>query len=295
MKYKDYYQTLGVERSASDEDIKKAYRRLARKFHPDVSEEKDAEERFKEVSEAYETLSDPQKRHAYDHLGRHRSGQEFRPPPDWEKQFGGIFGGAGGIDLEGLFGGLSGRRAARPGPRRGRDVEAVVELPLEEVARGTEVQIRIGEGAAARTITARIPKGALDGQRMKVSGKGLPGSHGHAGDLYLTIRFRSHPHLRASGHDLLIDLPVTPAEAVLGTSAELPTLDGQVKLRIPPGSQSGQKLRLAGRGLPRPDGGRGDLYAAVRIVLPPALTDRERELYEQLAAASTFDPRSGFN
>lgn len=294
MKYKDYYRTLGVERNASDDDIKKAYRRLARKYHPDVSTEKDAEDRFKEVAAAYETLSNPDKRRAYDHLGHHRSGQEFRPPPDWEKQFGGMFGGPGGIDLEGLFGGLTGRRGARPAPRRGRDVEAAVDLPIEDAARGTEVQIGIGDGAAARTVTVRIPRGAVDGQRMKVGGKGLPGPHGQAGDLYLTIRFRPHPHWGTNGHDLLIDLPVTPAEAALGASAELPTLEGKVKLRVPPGSQTGQKLRLAGRGLPRPDGSHGDLYATLRIVLPPTLSSRERELYEQLAAASTFDPRTGF-
>lgn len=294
MKYRDYYKTLGLERGASDDDIKKAYRRLARKYHPDVSTEKDAEERFKEVSAAYETLSNPEKRRAYDHLGHHRSGQDFRPPPDWEKQFGGIFGGAGGIDLESLFGGLTGRRGARPGMRRGGDIEATAELPLEDVARGTEVTVRIGDGAAARTVTARIPRGAVDGQRLKVAGKGMPGSPGPAGDLYITLRFRPHPHLRTNGHDLLIDLPVTPAEAALGTSAELPTLDGKVKLRVPPGSQSGQKLRLGGRGLPRPEGGQGDLYATLRIVLPPTLSPRERELYEQLASASAFDPRAGF-
>lgn len=163
MKYKDYYQILGIERGASEDEIKKAYRRLARKYHPDVSKEKNAEERFKEVAEAYETLKDADKRRAYDQLGRHRSGQEFRPPPDWERQFGDFFGGAGaggGIDLGDLFAGLTGRRGgARSGSRRGRDLEATVQLGIEEAARGTEVRLEIGH----RTVTARIPKGATDG------------------------------------------------------------------------------------------------------------------------------------
>lgn len=299
MKYKDYYQILGVERGASEDDIKKAYRRLARKYHPDVSEEKNAEERFKEVAEAYETLRDPQKRTAYDHLGSHRAGQEFRPPPDWERQFGAFFGQGGSagsaFDLSGLFGGLGGlggRRGQPRGPARGRDMEATVELSIEEAARGTEVRVEIGSGATARTVTARIPRGAADGQKLKVPGKGAAGPHGSIGDLYLSIRLRPHPIFRPEGHDLTIDLPVTPAEAALGASVEIPTLDGKVKLRIPPHSQSGQKLRLAGRGLPTAGKSAGDLYARIQIVLPPSLSERERELYEALAACSSFDPRA---
>lgn len=295
MKYKDYYQILGVERGASEDEIKKAYRRLARKYHPDVSREKNAEERFKEVAEAYETLKDAEKRQAYDQLGRHRSGQEFRPPPDWERQFGDFFGGAGAsgsFDLGDLFAGVTGRRSgARPGPQRGRDIEATVQLGIEEAARGTEVRLDMGH----RTITTRIPKGAADGQKLKVPGKGEPGGRGGAGDLYITVRLRPHPIFRVDGHDLTLDLPVTPAEAALGSTVEIPTLDGKVKLRIPPNSQSGQKLRLTGRGLPTPGSGNGDLYAQIQIVLPAALSEKERALYEQLAACSTFDPRASLN
>lgn len=295
MKYKDYYQILGVERGASEDEIKKAYRKLARKFHPDVSQERNAEERFKEVAEAYETLRDGDKRRAYDQLGRHRSGQEFRPPPGWERQFGDLFGGAGAggsFDLGDLFAGLTGRRGgARSGPQRGRDLEATVELGIEDAARGTEVRLEIGH----RTVTARIPKGATDGQKLKVSGKGEPGVHGAAGDLYLTIRLRPHPVFRTDGHDLTLELPLTPAEAALGAAVEIPTLEGKVKLRIPPNSQSGQKLRLTGRGLPKPGSGNGDLYAQIQIVLPPTLSAQEKALYEQLAACSTHDPRSRMN
>lgn len=298
MKYKDYYQTLGVDRSASEDDIKKAYRRLARKYHPDVSQEKHAEERFKEVAEAYETLKDADKRRAYDQLGRYRSGQEFRPPPDWERQFGTIFGsagaGGGGIDLGELFAGLTGRRGgARTPSRRGRDLEATVQLGIDEVAAGTEVRLEVG----SRTITARIPKGATDGQKLKLPGKGEPGTHGEAGDIYLTIRLRPHPLFRPDGHDLVLELPVTPAEAALGATVEIPTLEGKVKLRVPPHSQSGHKLRLTGRGLPKPgaDAGRGDLYARIQIVLPPTLSAQEKSLYEQLAACTTFDPRARLN
>lgn len=291
MKYKDYYQILGVERGASTEEIKQAYRRLARKYHPDVSEEKNAEEQFKEVAEAHETLKDPDKRRAYDQLGRYRSGQEFRPPPDWERQFGSIFGGegaGGSFDLGALFAGLTGRRGGARAPQRGRDLEGTVQLGLEEAATGKEVQLQIGQ----RTITARIPKGATDGQKLKVAGKGEIGFNGTAGDLYLTIRLRPHPVFRPEGHDLRLDLPITPAEAALGAAVEIPTLDGKVKLRIPPNAQPGQKLRLAGRGLPRPGTGSGDLYAQIQIVLPPVLSAQEKSLYEQLAACSTFDPRS---
>jgi len=296
MKYKDYYQALGLDRSASDDEIKKAYRILARKYHPDVSKEKNAEERFKEVAEAYETLKDPEKRRAYDQLGRFRGGQEFRPPPDWERQFGGSFGtGAAhaGFDFGDLFAGLGGRRAGhRSAPRRGRDIEATARLTLEEVAQGTEVRLQVGTGPSARMVTARIPKGATHGQKLKVPGKGEPGVNAASGDLYITIALQPHPRFRVDGHDLLLDLPVTPAEAALGTVAEIPTLDGHVKLRVPANSQSGQKLRLAGRGLPKPHSGHGDLYAQLQVVMPPSLSAREKELYQQLANCSSFDPRA---
>ena len=191
MRYKDYYRTLGVDRDASEEQIKKAYRKLARKYHPDVSKERDAEDRFKEVSEAYETLRDPEKRRAYDQLGRFRSGQEFRPPPDWERQFGDIFGrrdDRGGLDLGDLFAGfgIGGNRRSRSGARRGRDIEATAHLTLEDVARGTEVRLEIGTGGSTRIVQARVPKGATAGQKLRVPGKGEPGLQGAAaGDLYI--------------------------------------------------------------------------------------------------------------
>ncbi|MCC7080340.1 MAG: DnaJ domain-containing protein [Burkholderiales bacterium] len=299
MKYKDYYQTLGVARDASDEGIKKAYRKLARKFHPDVSKEKDAEERFKLVAEAYETLRDKDKRRAYDRLGRHRSGQDFRPPPDWERQFGDIFGrneGVAGFDLGDLFAGFAGgRRGASPQARRGRDVEVIARLSLEDAAKGTEVTLTV-PGGTSHTVHARIPKGATEGQKLRVAGKGLasPGPTGTAGDLYITVALKPHALFRAERHDLLLELPITPPEAALGAAVEIPTLDAKVKVRIPPGSQSGQRLRLAGRGLPKPGGGCGDLLAQLKIVTPAALTEREKTLYEQLAAASEFNPRAHF-
>ncbi|HEX7043798.1 MAG TPA: DnaJ C-terminal domain-containing protein [Burkholderiales bacterium] len=309
MKYKDYYQILGVPRGASEEDIKKAYRRLARKYHPDVSKERDAEERFKEISEAYEVLKDKEKRAAYDRLGQYRPGEEFRPPPDWAEQFVRGFGGgfAEGIDLSDLFGDLFGgaRRARTRGfAMPGEDYEAVVHLTLEEAARGTEVALDLNvpeydaEGMprrAPRQIKVRIPKGVSHGQKLRVPGKGGPGVNGGPpGALYLDIRLRPHPLFRPSGHDLYLEVPVAPWEAVLGATLEVPTLEGKVRLKIPAGARAGQKLRLAGKGLPKPRGGHGDLYAVLQIVTPPTPTPRERELYEELARISSFDPRGRF-
>jgi len=302
MKYKDYYQTLGVDRDASDDAIKKAYRKLARKYHPDVSKEKDAEDRFKQVAEAYETLRDKDKRRAYDQLGRYRSGQDFRPPPDWERQFGDIFGrdeATGGFDLGDLFASLGGRRTAGRSARRGRDIDVTARLCLDDVARGTEVKIDIPgavPGGASRVVNARIPKGATDGRKVRVAGKGMPGLNGApAGDLYITVALLPHPLFRVDGHDLLLELPITPPEAALGAAVEIPTLEGKVKLRVPPSSHSGQRLRLAGRGLPKPGTGNGDLLAILKIVTPAHLSERERSLYEQLAAASDFNPRMHLN
>ena len=254
MKYKDYYKILGVARGAGEDEIKKAYRKLARKYHPDVSKEANAKEKFQEVSEAYETLRDKEKRAAYDSLGSgYRQGQDFRPPPDWFDRFGG--GGKAedlhGVDLGelfesmGLFGraqrrsGGFGRRSAFPGV-----VYVVpVRLTLEEAYRGTERTVQLD----GRGFTARIPRGATDGQRLRLRGKGGQGMNGGpAGDLYLQIALEPHPLFRASGHDLDIDVPLAPWEAALGAEVEVPTLEGRVTMKVPPGSRAGQNLRLGG-------------------------------------------------
>jgi curved DNA-binding protein len=297
MKYKDYYKILGVERGASDEDVKKAYRRLARKYHPDVSKEPNAKEKFQEVSEAYETLKDKEKRAGYDSLGSHRPGQDFRTPLDWFSRFGGGGdGGAddlGGIDLSDLFesfgrgGGFRRRNFKIPG----EDYDVTVPLTLEELARGVEREFRIG----SHTVRARIPRGATDGERLRLRGKGGPGANGGpSGDLYLNVSLVPHPLFRANGHDLDLEVPVAPWEAALGAQIEVPTLDGEVTMKLPAGSKSGQKLRLAGKGLPKPGGGSGDLYAAVSVVVPPSLSEKERQTYEALRDVSRFDPRRHF-
>jgi curved DNA-binding protein len=302
VKYKDYYKILEVPRDASDEVIKKAYRKLARKYHPDVSKEANAKERFQDVSEAYETLKDKEKRAAYDSLGSYRPGQEFRPPPDWSERFGQQkfsedFGDIDLSDLFAAFGGGFGRSAgARRGFRRGgavpipgEDYEVTVRITLEEAFAGTEREFRIGN----QSVRARIPRGASDGERLRLRGKGGPGMNGGpSGDLYLVISLVLHPLYKANGRDLDLEVPVAPWEAALGAQIEVPTLEGMVKMKLPPGSKSGQKLRLAGKGLPKPGGGAGDLYAVIMIVVPGSLTERERQLYEQLRDASRFDPRS---
>jgi curved DNA-binding protein len=311
MKYKDYYAILGVGRDAGEDEIKKAYRRLARKYHPDVSKEKDAEERFKEVSEAYETLKDKEKRAAYDSLGRHYAGQDFQPPPDWFSRYGPETGAEdlGGIDLSDLFASLGGgfghaRGFRRAGPMPGEDYEVTVHLGLEEAARGTEVELQLAmrelgpDGRlvrAPKTVRARIPRGATDGQKLRLRGKGGSGANGGpAGDLYLTIALHPHPLFKVSGHDLYLDVPVTPWEAALGASIEIPTLEGRVTMKVPAGSNAGQRLRLSGKGLPKPHGGAGDLYAVLNISVPSVLNERERHLFEELRAASSFDPRGHF-
>jgi len=311
MKYKDYYATLGVARDADEAAIKSAYRKLARKYHPDVSTEKNAEERFKEVSEAYETLRDAEKRAAYDELGTHAQGQDFRPPPDWGSAFGaGAPGGAGGegfddIDLADLFAGFGRARGARAAnaPIPGRDYEAAVRIPFEAAYHGTELELDLGgasiddEGRVrrvSRPVKLRIPRGVVDGQRLRVPGKGGEGLRGGpAGDLYLDIRVDDHPLYRVDGTDIHVDLPLAPWEAALGATVKLPTPAGSVDLKVPAGAHAGQKLRLKGRGIARASGN-GDLYAVVTIVMPTVIDERARELYAELAKASTFDPRPQF-
>jgi curved DNA-binding protein len=323
MKYADYYAALGVERDASPEAIKKAYRRLAQKHHPDVSKEPGAEARFKEIAEAYQTLKDPEKRAAYDALGSRPQGEEFRPPPDWARQH----GGGGGeqfsfddVDFSDLFSRFGSRGAAgggsfagRDGALPGQDFEVPVEISIEDAFRGTTLSLSLsmpeydGTGRLRRvphTVNARVAPGAVDGQRLRLPRKGGKGFNGgRDGDLYLDITLKPHPLYRATGHDLYLDLPLAPWEAALGASVEVPTLAGAVSLKVPAGTSSGRKLRLAGRGLPKARGGAGDLFAVAQIVVPAELSERERDLYGQLGEAaassardaSAFDPRRHFD
>jgi curved DNA-binding protein len=314
MQYKDYYKILGVERTASEDEIKKAYRKLARKYHPDVSKEKDAEEKFKEVNEANDVLSDPEKRKAYDQLGSYQPGQDFRPPPDWEQQFGaGTHFDFSGMDFGDLFAQMfGGGMGAGAGRRRahgfgggfaqpGQDFEVGLEISLEEAFHGAEktLQLEVPEPSpqgfmvrVPKTVKVRVPKGATEGLRLRVAGKGGSGMHGgHAGDLYLNIKIAPHPWFKVVEHDLYLDVPLTPWEAALGATVEIPTIDGSVRLKVRPGSRSGQKMRLAGKGLPRPKHGHGDLYAVFQIATPTELTSREHELFEALAKESEFKPR----
>ncbi|MGE5170125.1 MAG: DnaJ C-terminal domain-containing protein [Rudaea sp.] len=306
MKYKDYYATLGVERTATSDQIKAAYRKLARKYHPDVSKETGAEEKFKEVAEAYETLKDPEKRAAYDQLGRHPEGEQFRPPPGWEQSFGETTFSFDDLDLGDLFAGMSGRgrrgRRAPNAPIPGQDFEAAVRVSFDQAYKGTEIELELAMPEpdergmlrrVPRKIRVRIPKGVTDGQKLRVPGKGGKGINGgRDGDLYLDIEVQSHPLYRSEGLDLYLDLPLAPWEAVLGASVEVPTPAGRVTLRIPAGTRAGQKLRLAGRGLSRPDGTAGHLYAVAQIAVPTVVDDKQRALFEQLRDASTFNPRA---
>jgi curved DNA-binding protein len=305
MKYKDYYAALGVPRTATEAEIKRAYRRLAQKYHPDVSKEAGAEEKFKEVAEAYQTLKDKDKRAAYDQLGSRPEGQEFRPPPDWQQQFGdkGAEFSFEDIDLGDLFAHLRGAQAQRSAA--GEDFEIAVPITLEQAYGGTEIDLdlsmpeRDAEGRlrrVPRSFKARIPKGATYGQRLRIPGKGGKGRNGgRDGDLYLNITLKPHPLYRVDGHDLYLDLPLAPWEAVLGAAVEVPTLAGTVRLKVPAGTYAGQRFRLPHRGLPKPHAGQGDLYALAQIAVPRTPTATEKSAYEALAQASTFDPRTQFS
>jgi curved DNA-binding protein len=307
MKYTDYYAALGVERGASAAEIKKAYRRLAQKYHPDVSQEPGAEARFKEIGEAWQTLKDPEKRAAYDALGSRPQGEEFRPPPDWARQHAAGQTSFDDLDLSDLFARFGARGAHGNGFRRsgvpGQDFEVPVEISIEDAFAGTTLSLNLSlpeydaQGnlsRVAQTVKARIAPGAVDGQRLRLPGKGGKGfGGGRDGDLYLDIKLKPHRLYRADGHDLYLDLPLAPWEAALGATIEVPTLAGAVNLRVPPGTSAGQKLRLTGRGLPIPRGGAGDLFAVTQIVMPVP-DERERALYQQLAKGSDFNPRRHF-
>lgn len=309
MKYKDYYNILGVERTADDADIKKAYRKLARRYHPDVSKEPGAEAKFKEISEAYQALKDAEKRAAYDQLGKHSPGQDFRPPPGWQQEFGGTSFAADDIDLADLFASLRGSRhrgdhGGRTISMPGQDYEVTVHITLEQAVQGTKVDLDLtmpeydSNGIlyrAPHSFKVHIPKGATDGQRLRLPGKGGKGFNGgRDGDLYINVVLHPHTLYRVSGHDLYLDLPLAPWEAVLGTTVQVPTPNGPVRLKVPPGTQAGQQLRLRNRGLPKSTNGEGDLFALVQIVLPTVTNEHERMLFKQLASKSTFNPRGHF-
>lgn len=300
MQYKDYYAIIGLERSAGADDIKRAYRKLARKYHPDVSKEAKAEDRFKEIGEAYEVLRDPEKRAAYDQLGSSwQSEQDFTPPPGWHASGNAQTHGFDGAQFSDFFESLFGGGATRRG-MRGEDEYAHLAVTLEEAFNGATRAVRLtvphrdqrGQiTREARTLNVRIPKGIQQGQQIRLTGQGNPGMGGAgAGDLYLEITIAPHALYRLDGRDLYLTLPVTPWEAALGAKLKVPTLGGAVEVRLPPGSQTGQKLRLKGRGM----GGAtpGDQYVLIEIINPRADSDRAQELYRQMAQELPFDPRA---
>jgi curved DNA-binding protein len=308
---RDFYEILGVAPNASQDEIQRAYRKLARTYHPDVNSDPVAEERFKEAAEAYNVLSDPAMRRRYDAFGPDfRQVPEDVDPDTWRRSRAGAragraragagagpasagFGhGPEGIDIEDLFGGLFGGRAGRGwGPIPGADQEAELPLTVEEAYRGSRRSITLG-GAQQRTIEVTVPPGVTDGQRIRLAGQGGRGSDGAKnGDLYLIVRMLPHPVYRAEGRDLYVELRLAPWEAALGTSVAVDTPGGEAKVRVPPGTSCGRRLRLGGRGLPNPRGKPGDLYAEAKIIVPARPSETERQLFEQLAAASDFDPR----
>ena len=310
MEFKDYYQIMGVKRDATQDEIKRAYRKLARKYHPDVSKEPDAERRFKEVGEAYEVLKDPEKRAAYDQLGANwKAGQEFRPPPEWNQGFefhGGGFTGADAAQFSDFFESLFGRGFA-PGSRgreafhaRGEDAYAKVLIDLDDAYHGatrtltlksTELGPDGRPRVKARTLNVRIPKGVHQGQHIRLVGQGDPGiGQGKPGDLYLEIEFRPHPLYHAEGRDVFVDLPVAPWELALGATVKAPTPNGAVDLKVPSGSAAGRKLRLKGRGIPGNPA--GDLYVVLRVVLPPADSEAAKQAYQEMKRTLNFNPRA---
>ncbi len=316
MEFKDYYQVLGVDKSATQDEIKRAYRKLARKYHPDVSDEADAEEKFKQLGEAYEVLKDPEKRAAYDQLGANwKAGQDFNPPPGWDAGF--EFSGGGFTDadstaysdfFEALFGRQGFRRGRSSGAEgdfhgyamRGEDHHAKVLIDLEDAYQGATRTISLQNPmldhsghviTKTRTLNVKIPKGVKQGQQIRLAGQGAPGAGGgQAGDLYLQIEFKPHPIYRIDGRDLSFDLPVMPWEAALGAKVKAPTPAGTVDLRIPAGAKSGSKLRLKGRGIPGKPA--GDMYAVLQIVAPKPDNARQKALYQQMQQEFDINPRA---
>ncbi|MEU9469139.1 J domain-containing protein [Streptomyces avermitilis] len=310
---RDYYDVLGVSRNAGAEEIQQAFRKLARKHHPDINKDPDAEERFKEINDAYSVLSDPGQRQRYD-----RFGENFRQiPEDYDERVAAAAGARGGgaagggprvrfhtdrgesfagsdFDFDDLFGGIFGRGGpgGPRGPIPGADQEAEIQLSVEEAYRGGKRSITLGGPGGQQTYDVNIPRGVVDGQRIRLAGEGGKGSGGApAGDLFLRVRIKPDSRFRLEGRDIHVVAPVTPWEAALGATVPVPTPGGTAKVTVPPGSSSGRRLRLRGEGMPNPRGADGDLYAEIRIMVPPDPTPRERELFEELAAVSTFDPR----
>ncbi|MEU7766048.1 J domain-containing protein [Nocardia sp. NPDC049190] len=297
---RDFYEVLGVPRDADKDQIQQAYRKLARRYHPDVNSDPAAADRFKEIGAAYQVLSDPGTRRRYD-----RFGPDFRQiPEDYDERVGAAtgegfrrgrggtrfdqgFGAGGAVDFEDLFGGMFGGRGGF-GSIPGADQEAELELTLEEAYRGGKRTLRLD----GRSYTVDIPAGVLDGKRIRLAGQGGRGSgDAPAGDLYLVVRITPHSRFRLRGRDIYVDLPVSPWEAELGATVAVPTLNGEAKVKVAAGSSTGRKLRLRGEGMPNPRGVDGDLYAEIKVMVPPHPTERERKLFEQLAAESDFDPR----
>jgi curved DNA-binding protein len=331
IQFQDYYQTLGVGRDSTPEQISKAYRKLARKYHPDVNKDKGAEDKFKQATEAYEVLKDPEKRKKYDALGSNwQAGQEFTPPPGfegWQFDFGNGGGGArrqgfggrgfeaedlGGFSdfFETLFGrhgfsmhgmggqpgqpGMRGARGRQAVRERGAPLEAELAIPIEDAVRGStqDLTLQTHDGSTRR-LSLKIPPLTAPGTVLRLAGQGSPGiGGGPAGDLHLRVQLAPHPRFQVEGDDLVVLLPVSPSEAALGAKVKLPLVEGEATLTVPPGSQSGSRLRLRGHGLPRKEGGRGDLLAELRIQVPRTLTPEERRLFEELARASSFNPRA---
>jgi curved DNA-binding protein len=312
MKYKDYYETLGLPRTATQDEIKTAYRKLARKHHPDVNKQVGAEERFKEVAEAYQVLKDPEKRAAYDRMGSNwQNGQDFQPPPDWNEGY--EFHGRGthanaDADLSDFFAEMFGQAAAGAHGRQrdihaaGEDHHAKVVIALEDAYRGAQRTISLKMPAVdaqghltlqVRTLNVSIPKGVMAGQRLRLAGQGGAGlGQGPAGDLYLEIAFQEHSRFRVDGRDVSVDLPVAPWEVALGAQVTVPTPDSSADMTIPPGSTSGRRLRLKGKGIPGNPA--GDLYVILNIVLPPADSDSAKTAYEAMRQAFNFNPRAHF-
>ena len=336
VKFKDYYEVLGVKRDATEPQIRQAYRKLARKFHPDVNPgDKVAEDRFKEINEANEVLSDPEKRKRYDQLGPNwKDGAEFTPPPGWGgrvnvdfEDLGSMFGGGGFSDFfETLFGGARssgqpGRQGGRARNGRGQDAEAEMEISLEDAHKGGRHRITLqtsrscptcggtgtssgvvcsncrgsGQVLSPKTIDVKIPPAARDGSVIKVKQHGQSGvGGGESGDLYIRLKIKPHPNFVVSGDDITAEVPVSPSEAVLGATVEVPTIDGKAEVKVPAGAQGGQRLRLKGQGLNKRAGGRGDQYVKLRVVVPTHPTDREKQLYKDLSESSHFNPRAGW-